>query len=803
MASIASCGGMNKAADAPGATMAPNMGPEPPMPEQRAQEPGQERPRHAALVTAARPATAPEQSRGDGAGEWAVVREFPVPDYSQPYDGPRSDFRETVYWNPAVRTDANGRASVKFYLSDSITSFRATAEGLGGTTPGHSETLIKSRLPISIAAKLPLEASRGDIIELPVTLTNTTDRGLSATTRATLGSGLRLVRGGLERRVRLARRGSKTLYFRTQVIGDDGKVALAVEGGGMSDAMERTMTINPPGFPQRRDVAGRLLNAARHDIELPAMVPGSLRASITLYPTPVASLVKGTEALIREPHGCFEQASSANYPNVMVMSYLAANDAADPALVARTRGYLDNGYKKLTGYESPSRGYEWFGADPGHEALTAYGLMQFAEMTKVYDVDPDMVARTQAWLLGRRDGQGGYNTKKAGYHSWANDELTGLYITYALTETGAQGLEKELDAAAALAGKSDDPYILALAAGALHNGGDQRAADIVRKLSKKQIEDGSYPGARNTITNSGGRARDIETTALATIALLEAGGHGSAVDRGIAWLTERRAAGSFASTQATVLALKALTLHSQSARLPAGTRIDVMVDGQKAASLELSEEHMAGATLEIPARFLRPGKNALELRMAQASEGVELPYSATVHYRVARGQSSAGTAVAVQTRLRSPRATRMGKPVRISAVVQNVTGEAQPNVMARVGIPGGAVFQTWQLDELKERGVIDFYETRPREVILYFRSLAPRERRQVNIQLLAAVPGTYTAPPSTAYLYYTDEHKHWTDPLALTVRRPWRRPKNTAKKSSTNSAAKSSAEKGTSHANAR
>ena len=32
--------------------------------------------------------------------------------------------------------------------------------------------------------------------------------------------------------------------------------------------------------------------------------------------------------------------------------------------------------------------------DPGHEALTAYGLMQFRDMQKVYEVDPAMIGRT-------------------------------------------------------------------------------------------------------------------------------------------------------------------------------------------------------------------------------------------------------------------------------------------------------------------------------------------------------------------------------------------------------------------------
>ena len=41
---------------------------------------------------------------------------------------------------------------------------------------------------------------------------------------------------------------------------------------------------------------------------------------------------------------------------------------------------LEEGYKHLLTFEAKKGGYEWFGSDPGHEALTAYGLMQFSEM---------------------------------------------------------------------------------------------------------------------------------------------------------------------------------------------------------------------------------------------------------------------------------------------------------------------------------------------------------------------------------------------------------------------------------------
>jgi hypothetical protein len=35
---------------------------------------------------------------------------------------------------------------------------------------------------------------------------------------------------------------------------------------------------------------------------------------------------------------------------------------------------LMDGYKKLSSFETNSKGFEWFGTAPGHETLTAYGL---------------------------------------------------------------------------------------------------------------------------------------------------------------------------------------------------------------------------------------------------------------------------------------------------------------------------------------------------------------------------------------------------------------------------------------------
>ena len=114
---------------------------------------------------------------------------------------------------------------------------------------------------------------------------------------------------------------------------------------------------------------------------------------------------------------------------------------------------------------------------------------------------------------------------------------------------------------------------------------------------------------------------------------------------------------------------------------------------------------------------------------------------------------------------------RMGENVRLNATVKNTTHAGQPMTIARIGLPGGLQFQTWQLKELKEKGLVDQWETRAREVIVYFRDMKPDQVREVPLDLVAAVPGDYTGPASSAYLYYTDDLKFWADGLKIAITR--------------------------------
>ena len=574
-----------------------------------------------------------------------------------PTTGRAPILRETIFWKPSIQTSEQGHAQVEFYLSDAVTSIRGTVEGMSaGGRAGHGEAVIASKLPVSLATKLPLEVSSGDRIDLPVTVTNTTGRSYDAALAGRFGPAFSLS-GEIGQKVTLKPQESRSYYYGLQVVGTGleegaGDVALSVESARLSDAMKRSIRVVPAGFPREQSAAGTLTDKARAEVELPEALPGTVVAEIAFYPSPKSTLMAATESIVREPTGCFEQASSANYPNVMVLGFLQSQTAADPAMVARTTEVLDRGYKKIAGYESKGRGYEWFGGDPGHEALTAYGLMEFADMARVYkNVDVAMMKRTVAWLKGRRDGKGGYLRSDRALDSFgqASEEVTSAYITFALTEVGERDLDAEVGVARTQAKGAEDPYVLALAAGTLADVDPRGEATQTawKRLEGKQGKDGRFAGASTSITRSGGQALEIETTALATLALLKGGAdHQPAALRAVSWIGEQRSGwGGFGSTQSTVLALKALTQAAsrRGSEMPEGT-VTVTVNGTP-HTLALHAGATDALALRGLAADLRKGRNVVEI--ASPTAGLSLPYALKVTYRTQRPATSARSPVAI------------------------------------------------------------------------------------------------------------------------------------------------------------
>jgi hypothetical protein len=82
----------------------------------------------------------------------------------------------------------------------------------------------------------------------------------------------------------------------------------------------------------------------------------------------------------------------------------------------------------------------------------------------------------------------------------------------------------------------------------------------------------------------------------------------------------------------------------------------------------------------------------------------------------------------------------------------------------------GLKFVIDQLKELVKVRKDRCYEVMVAKVGSILASTSRRTPRfDIPLSLVATIPGTYTAPASRAYLYYTDEYKSWGTGLTVNI----------------------------------
>ena len=526
------------------------------------------------------------------------------------------------------------------------------------------------------------------------------------------------------------------------------------------------------------------------------------------YPGALAQMQSGLDELLREPNGCFEQASSSNYPNVLILNYMKETKQANPLVEKRARELLNTGYQKLTGYECLDPAQP--GGKRGYEALTAYGLLQFRDMAKVYPVESDMVLRTEKYLLDQRDQVGGFkrNPRNLDRFGRAAEHVTNAYIVWALTESGTQAnLDVELGALRTQAKNRKEPYFLALVAlSHLNRNKKQEGIELLLRVGELQHKEGYVAGDETSITGSQGHDLKVETTSLAVLGWLKERpkDFDANIKGALNWLgQQRRGQGSFGGTQATILALKAMLAYTQkNPKVLQNGEVQMMVRGAPAPvqqpgvnfnnrgpvfneveKFELPETNRAvftaraTETLTVQLRDvapLRPGKNVIELKV---TNNAALPYTLTWSYRTLKPTNTPDAPVKLTTSLASEQA-KEGETIKLTAVVENASGKGQGMTVAIVGLPGGLAlpedFQQLKdlarrLDDGKKPGRIDAWELRGRELVLYWRELAPDAKIEIELDLICRLPGAYRGPASRAYLYYDADRKHWIEPLGLRI----------------------------------
>jgi uncharacterized protein YfaS (alpha-2-macroglobulin family) len=280
-------------------------------------------------------------------------------------------------------------------------------------------------------------------------------------------------------------------------------------------------------------------------------------------------VVDGLDGMLRMPTGCFEQTSSAAYPNILIVDYIKKNRIASPQVLMKAEQYLNTGYQRLLTFERPGGGFDWWGSGEPLVWLSAYGLQEFADMAKVWPID-----RTQKFLMNKRDKDGTWSNIGATHGetiaSMGDPKLLlTSYVTWSLLESGFD--RKQLMPSVQyirdhLKDAGDSAYILALAANALaaFDPKDDSTLEALTRLDKlrKELPEWravNFPGKSTSLTYARGDGVTIETTALAAYAMIKTGQFTTSANQALTYLVKtKQGDGTWGSTQATILSLKAL-----------------------------------------------------------------------------------------------------------------------------------------------------------------------------------------------------------------------------------------------------
>ncbi|MFO0746446.1 MAG: alpha-2-macroglobulin family protein [Myxococcota bacterium] len=707
----------------------------------------------------------------------------------------REYFPETLLVEPLILTDASGHAKVTFPMADSITTWRLSA--LASTSDGRLGSVSRGLEVFQdffVDISFPVSLTRGDEVTVPVAVYNYLPTAQTVKLRLDTDGGLE-VKGGRDLQVELAAgevKGVQVPLVASRV--GMGRLTVTANGSKMADAVRREVKVEPDGFPVEQLQNGMLSDALDLSIDVPqgAIDQASL-LQVKLFPGMFAQVMDGLEGMLQMPSGCFEQTSSTTYPNILVLNYLRDSKRAKPELEATALRYLQAGWQRLVTFEVAGGGFSWFGDAPANRVLTAYGLMEFHDMDKVYAIDDAVVARTRQWLTRQQQADGSWQPDAAFLHqdSWGDMQKSSLlvsaYVTWSLAVTRPD--RKQLDAplAKALAflaknvDKADDAYVLGYLGNAFaealtdRNDAGQRATlrTILAKLAALAVRDGDkvhFPTKQRTAMYGSGDSATIEVTALALRAFMKAGEQLDLVKPGLAFLVGKKSAGGqWETTQATVQVLQSMvaSLSTQQAAV-AGT-VDVLVNDEKVASASYTPDDFDVVRFIDASKALRPGANKVRLvpspglkAMFQASATSYLPWSDD---RRPTPEKSAFDVTVGYDRTTLAKDDIVGVTVRVKS---NLPGTASMG-MVDVAVPPGFEVLSDDLEAAVAAKTIQRFSLAGRQVILYVEQFRPDAAFELKFRVRARFPVKVSTGASKAWEYYNPDHVGVALPGALKV----------------------------------
>ena len=702
----------------------------------------------------------------------------------------RSYFPEALYINPQIITDQNGAATIAIPMADSITTWRMAM--LASTTHGalgSGSASLKVFQDFFVDLDLPVTLTQGDRVDIPVAVYNYAGTKGKVNLQLQPGDWFSLPDDVPDKTLAVDpdRVGSSHFTLEAKRIGKFKLTLSARMIGGVerADIVIREIEVIPNGREQNLVFNGRIESAVRHELNFPAAsIPDAGKIFVRLYPGPLSQVIEGMDAILRMPGGCFEQTSSSTYPNVLALDYMKRIQKLTPEVHAKAEGFIANGYQRLLTFEVPGGGFSWFGNAPANKILTSYGLMEFADMAKVHDVDAKVIQRTQQWLASQQQADGSWKPDTSFINEGATNRFNSdgvritAYIAWSLENTGYQGavVDKAKQFVESHMNEKLDSYTLAVLANfAADYQKDREFTNRAMQLlldARTEKDEQAWWTAEETGVFARGASAAVETTGLAVQALLKWGGASGTASKALAYIAAKKdASGTWGTTQATIMALRALLLSTEKGAADVRGTIEIALNGKAAEKLVLTPENN-----DLLHQFVLNGvdakANTVDIRFAGKGQ---LAYQVVGRYFVPWTEKPANEPLSIGVVYNRTRLTQ-DDIATATATIKNNLGKAANMVMVDLGIPPGFDLLTEDLQNYQEKsagrrgGRLEKFSLTATQAILYFDSIAPGDTITLHFRLRAKYPIRARTFQSRVYEYYDPTVNSVARPVQLEVR---------------------------------
>ncbi len=530
----------------------------------------------------------------------------------------RQTFPDTAYWTGSLRTDQNGKASLKLTLPDNVTTWKILVRGVDQSTRvGETEVELVATQPLIITPVSPRVWVAGDHVLLAAVVQNNTSESREAQVSLQSASFLLDEGQSASQSVTLPANGRKRVEWWGKVATQGNmEILLSAKAGELSDQVRigGTDTLIQQYTARQTFSTVGLLEIAGSKVEivsLPKSVsPHGGNLKVELNPSLAGVILNGLKTIEQDQNQSTEYTLSKVLPNLTAYRLLKATKSAADHTLSEYQKAIQEGIYQLLARQRFDGSWSWWENGNGEPLITAYVLFGLSQaQAEGFTLPQESVDKAIQYLLSSviQPAQTSDNATL--------DRLT--FIHFALAQAGASDSAAQsqlFERRAQL-----NPWSEALLAWTFEalNPGSEQAKTLRADLEGQAIRSASGASWQEKSQSWRMTSYQLTVTAMTLYALASYDPTTPLVaDAARFLISNQRPTGGWGSSFSTAWAYLALhQVISADAEQESNFEFSALLNGAPLVSGSASQNWLHTAVGEIPLqRLYRDAPNALEIQ---------------------------------------------------------------------------------------------------------------------------------------------------------------------------------------------